>query len=86
MVCPRLTVSLSHLQQDGLLQHDGERLVLLVLLVVDDLHIQQLPASGKGQGTRRGWRQTEMDDFHLFALFGKQQLLVDMSQPAGCIC
>lgn len=35
----QLTVPLAHLQQDGLFQHDGERLVLLVLLVVDDLHI-----------------------------------------------
>lgn len=40
-------MSLSHLQQDGLLQHDHETLVLLVLLVVDDLHVQQLPGEKK---------------------------------------
>lgn len=44
-LCPPLTMSLPHLQQDGLLQHDRESLVLLVLLVIDDLHIQQLPES-----------------------------------------
>lgn len=38
-LCPQLTMSLSHLQQDGLLQHNRESLVLLVLLVIDDLHI-----------------------------------------------
>lgn len=39
----RLTVSLSHLQQNGLLQHNCERLVFLVLFVINDLHIQHLP-------------------------------------------
>lgn len=42
-------MSLSHLQQDGLLQHDHETLVLLVLLVVDDLHVQQLPGEKKNK-------------------------------------
>lgn len=42
-----LTVSLSHLQQNRLLQHDGENLVLFVLLVIDDLYIQQLPKTAK---------------------------------------
>lgn len=50
-MCPQLTVSLSHVQQDGLLQHNGEDLVLLVLLVVDDLHVHQLPGGRSGHGT-----------------------------------
>lgn len=45
---------LAHLQQDGLFQHDGERLVLLVLLVVNDLHVQHLPAGTGGQGSEVG--------------------------------
>lgn len=57
---PRLTVSLSHLQQDGLLQHNGENLILLVLLVIDDLHIQQLPESTRvkergEEGAKQRW-------------------------------
>ena len=55
--CPQLTVSLPHLQQDGFLQHDGEGLVLLILLVIDDLHVQHLPVSEKGQGTGKGWSE-----------------------------
>lgn len=47
-------MSLSHLQQDGLLQHDHETLVLLVLLVVDDLHVQQLPGEEKTKKKHKG--------------------------------
>lgn len=47
-------MSLSHLQQDGLLQHDHETLVLLVLLVVDDLHVQQLPGEKKTKKKHEG--------------------------------
>lgn len=50
----QLTMPLSHLQQDGLLQHDRKSLVLLVLLIINDLHVQQLPKSRriKEQGAR----------------------------------
>lgn len=44
-------MSLSHVQQDGLRQHNYESLVLLVFLVINDLHIQHLPENRgvKGQ-------------------------------------
>lgn len=48
-----LTVPLSHLQQDGLLQHNDEGFVLLVLLIVNDLHIQQLPEREDGAISHR---------------------------------
>lgn len=38
---------LADLQQDGLPKLDGEALVLLVLLVVNDLDLDDLPAFGK---------------------------------------
>lgn len=64
-LCPQLTVSLSHLQQDGLLQHDHETLVLLVLLVIDDLHVQQLPGKGVKEQQREermtGWKERWMN-------------------------
>lgn len=62
---PQLTMSLAHLQQDGLLQHDGESLVLLVLLVIDDLHIQHLPASTRVRetGAGRSHRHRRMSSF-----------------------
>lgn len=56
-LCPQLTVSLSHLQQDRLLQHNRERLVLLILLIIDDLYIQQLPKTRrtKEQEAKERW-------------------------------
>lgn len=62
---PQLTMSLAHLQQDGLLQHDRESLVLLVLLVIDDLHVQHLPASTRVResGAARSHRHRRMSSF-----------------------
>lgn len=42
-----LTVFLPDLQQHRLPQVDGEGFVLLVLLIVNDLHLQDFPVVGK---------------------------------------
>lgn len=41
----RLTMFLSDLEQDGLSQLNGECLVLLVFLIVDNLHLDNLPVT-----------------------------------------
>ena len=55
--CWKLTMFLSHLQKHRLPQDYGEGLVLLVLLVINDLHIQQLPTDR--QTDRQVDRQTD---------------------------
>lgn len=49
-----LTVSLSHFQQNGLFQNNVKSLVLLILLIVDDLHVQQFPESTRSKSHRHG--------------------------------
>lgn len=82
---PQLTMSLAHLQQDGLLQHDRESLVLLVLLVIDDLHIQHLPASTRVRETGAGRSHRHRRMSHICSRFlVKKQKQNKTKRPNKC--
>lgn len=63
-----LTMFPSNLQQHRLPQLDDEGLVLLILLIINDLHLQQLPADGG---------QTEK------SMLGKNQLALSKERKMG---
>lgn len=85
VVLSQLTVPLPDLQQYGLLQHDGESLVLLVLLVVNDLHIQQLPGFQRQVDILLNYLYLEDKRARVCVFVRKNLLKIEPSRPVKAV-